>query len=347
MKVDKHSHKKRPVPCPYKKQQLESNHPEKLTQPQSFGYSQACALLQAIELNRRKRLDKKCLAHLALYVSQAWEEKPCTEKIQQLYYMMNNLIDTTNMDVNEPFEIALQKYCQSPVSTPTICPSVTLLVAISYVERLNKRYRNLKGTAGCGSRMIMVAFIMASKYIHESLKKIIYTGGQRLKPAINQNNTNNNNNNNKKSTNTTDTLITPPTSPKIPVTAQVIQNITEALEKSTDTKQIPDNNTAATATAAAETTASTTTSATTCEAAPATTPATPPPTEVNHQERNQRIARMEQEFLFFLNYDLSVQDPSLLVKWAQSYQIPEKKDETEEEYTSADEGDDEMDDEDE
>lgn len=61
MKVDKHSHKKRPVPCPYKKQQLESNHPEKLTQPQSFGYSQACALLQAIELNRRKRLDKKCL----------------------------------------------------------------------------------------------------------------------------------------------------------------------------------------------------------------------------------------------------------------------------------------------
>lgn len=176
--------------------------------------------------------------------------------------------------------------------------------------------------------MIMVAFIMASKYIHESLKKIIYTGGQRLKPAIHQNNDNNN-----KSTNTTNTLITPPTSPKIPITTQAIQNITEALEKSTDAKQIPDNNTAATATATNEATA--------------TTPATPPPTEVNHQERNQRIARMEQEFLFFLNYDLSVQDPSLLVKWAQSYQIPEKKDETEEEYTSADEGDDEMDEEDE
>ncbi|CAO3656005.1 unnamed protein product [Mucor hiemalis] len=314
MKVDKQHHTNRPVPCPYKKQQLESNHPEKLTQPQSFGYSQACALLQAIELNRRKRLDKKCLAHLALYVSQAWEEKPCTEKIQQLYYMMNNLLDTTNMDVNEPFEIALQKYCQSPVSTPTICPSVTLLVAISYVERLNKRYRNLKGTAGCGSRMIMVAFIMASKYIHESLKKIIYTGGQRLKPAIQ---------NNSKSLNSTESLITPPTSPKIPVTSQVIQNITEVLEKSTDTKEIPNTTTTTTPTT------------------------TPPPTEVNHQERNQRIARMEQEFLFFLNYDLSVQDPSLLVKWAQSYQIPEKKEETEEEYTSADEGDDEMDDEDE
>lgn len=60
MKVDKH-HTNRPISCPYKKQQLESNHPEKLTKPQSFGYSQAYALLQAIELNRRQRLSRKCL----------------------------------------------------------------------------------------------------------------------------------------------------------------------------------------------------------------------------------------------------------------------------------------------
>lgn len=52
--------------------------------------------------------------------------------------MMNNLLDTTSMDMNEPFEIALQKFCQNPLSTPTICPSFTLLIAISYVERLNK-----------------------------------------------------------------------------------------------------------------------------------------------------------------------------------------------------------------
>jgi hypothetical protein len=78
------------------------------------------------------------LACLAVFVSQAWEDKPCQEKIQQLYYMMNNLLDTTGMDKNEPFEVSLQKFCQSPVSTPIICPSLTLLIAISYVERLNK-----------------------------------------------------------------------------------------------------------------------------------------------------------------------------------------------------------------
>lgn len=156
MKVDKHHKNNHFIPCPYRKQ-LESNHPEKLTKPQTFGYNQACALLLAIELNKRTRLSKKCLgkydlcicyilltilcsiiAHLALFVSQAWEDKPCQEKIQQLYYMMNNLLDTTTMDTTEPFEVSLQKFCQSPVSTPTICPSVTLLIAISYVERLNK-----------------------------------------------------------------------------------------------------------------------------------------------------------------------------------------------------------------
>jgi hypothetical protein len=78
------------------------------------------------------------LACLAVFVSQAWEDKPCQEKIQQLYFMMNNLLDTTGMDKNEPFEISLQKFCQSPVSTPIICPNLTLLIAISYVARLNK-----------------------------------------------------------------------------------------------------------------------------------------------------------------------------------------------------------------
>ncbi|KAI8087037.1 uncharacterized protein B0P05DRAFT_466016 [Gilbertella persicaria] len=259
----KRKHDDRPVPCPYKRQQLESNHPEKHSKSHSFEYSQAFSLLQAIELNRRQRLSKKCLAHLALFVSQAWEDKPCQEKIQQLYYMMNNLLNTTGIDLNEPFEIALQKFCSSPVSTPTICPSVTLLIAISYVERLNKRYRNLKGTPGCASRMIMVAFIMASKYIHDSLRLIIYT-------------------NIRKPTNSIVAPITPPTSPKMPSHTSI-------------------------------------------------------------QDRNMRIARMEQEFLFFLNYDLSVNDPSLLVQWAHSYEPNNKQ--TPFDYTSADEGDDEMDDE--
>jgi hypothetical protein len=100
--------------------------------------------------------------------------------------------------------------------------------------------------------MIMIAYIMASKYIHKSLSSIIYTNNHTHTP-----------------------LLTPPTSPKA------------------------------------------------------------------QDDQKQRIARMEQEFLFFLNYDLSIQDPVVLVKWAQSYETPN---DINEDYTSADEGDDEMDD---
>ncbi|KAI8645956.1 hypothetical protein BD408DRAFT_360489 [Parasitella parasitica] len=323
----KHSTKNRHLPCPYRRQQLESNNPDKTDHPRLFGNNQACALLQAIELNGRRRLSKKCLACLAVFVSQAWEDKPCQEKIQQLYYMMNNLLDTTGMDKNEPFEVSLQNFCSSPVSTPIICPSLTLLIAISYVERLNKRYRDLKGTPGCGSRMIMVAFIMASRYIHDSLKLIIYTNIRKNASVITA-------------------PITPPTSPKMPITTSIVENITIALKNhassslssdENNSQKVPiaiDNATASDDTIAAKKNESYMTAANRIP-------------EVSDKDRNLRIARMEREFMFFLNYDLSVQNPSLLVKWAQSYESPEDKQKNEESYTSADEGDDEMDDEEE
>ncbi|KAI9363773.1 hypothetical protein BD770DRAFT_407334 [Pilaira anomala] len=330
MKVNKPHKNSNFVPCPYNRQQLESNRPEKLTKPKSFGYDQAFALLQAIELNRRTKLSKKCLAHLAVYVSQAWEDKPCREKIQQLYYMMSNLLDATSMDTKEPFEIAIQNFCQSFISTPTICPSVTLLIAISYVERLNKRYRDLKGTPGCGSRMIMVAYIMASKYIHDCLRLVIYTSSRKPSPI----------------------LASMANLPIIPV--QLIQNTSPTTPSSTTSKKVTDiitnNSTEITTENSTETknttTTTTTTTTNTMEISENKTNSTDTIAALSKdKERNMRIARMEQEFLFFLNYDLSVQDPLLLVKWAQSYEVPEQGSETEEEYTSADEGDDEMDDE--
>lgn len=158
--------------------------------------------------------------------------------------------------------------------------------------------------------MIMVAFIMASKYIHDSLRLIIYTSNRNL------------------TSNMISTPITPPTSPRIAVnsTTSVIQSITTSLANNNTSTEKTDDLTSSIAT-------------------PTSSPSLEkvPPKD---NERNLRIGRMEQEFLFFLNYDLSVQDPSLLVLWAQSYQTPDKTPETEQPYTSADEGDDEMDEED-
>ncbi|CAO3694347.1 unnamed protein product [Rhizopus stolonifer] len=115
--------------------------------------------------------------------------------------MMNSLLDTSN-DLNESFKISLEKYCASSNFMPALCPSITLLVAINYIERLNKKYRGLKGTAGCGSRMIYIAYSLAAKHIYDCLRQIIYTKHVE-KP------------------------ITPPTSPKIPA----LQIFTKDVEK--------------------------------------------------------------------------------------------------------------------
>ncbi|KAI8889841.1 hypothetical protein K501DRAFT_238121 [Backusella circina FSU 941] len=276
-----------PITCPYKRQ-LESTHPYKFTKPYAFTFSQACSILHAIELNQRKRLSKRCLANLAFYVAQAWESNPTQEKVQQLYYMMSNLLDTTSIDKNIPLDEALKKFVSNPAPTPTVCSTLTLLIAISYVERLNKQYKNLKGTAGCGSRMIMIAYIMASKYIHQCLSLIIYAN-DRVSTKVEK----------------VEAPITPPTSPH-----QHKCSIPFLIS--------PTNTTTAT------------------------------PKKAEDDEKNQRIAKMEQEFLYFLHYDLSIQDPSLFIKWAQSYEEQKQEEQveknTEEQYTSADEGDDEMDD---
>lgn len=78
------------------------------------------------------------LANLAFYVAQAWETNPTQEKVQQLYYMMSNLLDTTSIDKSIPLDEALKKFVSNPAPTPTVCSTLTLLIAISYVERLNK-----------------------------------------------------------------------------------------------------------------------------------------------------------------------------------------------------------------
>jgi hypothetical protein len=50
--------------------------------------------------------------------------------------------------------------------------------------------------------------------------------------------------------------------------------------------------------------------------------------------------RLELEFMYFLDHDLSTADPAKLVRWAQTFDTPAPDDDS----TSADEGDDEMDD---
>ncbi|KAL0094919.1 hypothetical protein F4703DRAFT_1045925 [Phycomyces blakesleeanus] len=252
-------------------------------------YNQACGFLQAIEINRRRSLSPNCVAYLANYVARSWETKPEPSRVYSLMRLMTNLLATTAFSTHTSLMDSLQTYCERPLSMPTICPSVTLLIAVSYIQRLKQKYIEIKGTTGCGSRLIMVAYIMASKFLHDNLRTIIHTNSQHTASQP------------KPTAPTADSkkplhLITPPTSPKAPIK-----------ESTVPTSDIP------------------------C---------------VIHyptDDRAVRIMRMEIEFLEFINYDLSVNDPIHLVLWAQSFDKPEDLDFKSDDL-SADDGDDEMED---
>lgn len=80
------------------------------------------------------------LGHLATFVVHAWEVDPNHGKVQELEGVMHHLLGSSQMKYNENDSIkdAIKQYCRSPVATPTVCPNVTLLIAVHYVDRLKK-----------------------------------------------------------------------------------------------------------------------------------------------------------------------------------------------------------------
>ncbi|KAI9491758.1 hypothetical protein BDB00DRAFT_873968 [Zychaea mexicana] len=136
-------------------------------------YKEACMFLRAIQINRRERVSPQCLRHLATYVVQAWEVDPAEAKVTELIDVMTHLLDTTQVDTTLALDDALRQSCRNPAALPTVCPTVALLVAMRYIDRLKKKYNNIRGAVGCSHRLIVVAYMMAVKYIHANLRLIV------------------------------------------------------------------------------------------------------------------------------------------------------------------------------
>ncbi|KAF7720842.1 hypothetical protein EC973_005910 [Apophysomyces ossiformis] len=118
---------------------------------------QACLFFQSIEINQRQRLNPRCIAYLAQFVASLTEENPPPEKMQRLKCLMDDLLDTTA--IKQPtFADALTEFCNNCACTPTICPS---------------RHGFLKGSAGCETRLIVIAYITAAKVLQHYLRMII------------------------------------------------------------------------------------------------------------------------------------------------------------------------------
>ncbi|KAG2208216.1 hypothetical protein INT47_006071 [Mucor saturninus] len=297
------------------------NRDNRLDAAYSANYGQACLLLRAIQMNGRRRLSNNCILQLAIFVAKAWETNPGKDKIDALAKLMTNLLDTTLLCPDKPFDEALKQFCRNNIPTHSVSPSITLLIAIGYIERLKQRYANIKGTTGCGHRLIMVAYMMAAKFMHVNLKSIINVQSS------------------------TETATAPPTTETVTATETTTTARTSAERSTISYTQtlppiIPKNDQLP---------------------SPPTSPKaysnsdplnyhyfqspskkstyTTPTVNINHKERHFQILRMELEFLHFLNYDLSLTDTLKLIHWAQNFD-----DDTH--YTSADEGGDEWDTED-
>lgn len=71
-------------------------------------------------------------------MANAWESNPTQEKIDQLTKLMSNLLDTTLLCPDKPLDEALQEFCLNNIPTHSVSPSITLLIAIGYIERLKQ-----------------------------------------------------------------------------------------------------------------------------------------------------------------------------------------------------------------
>ncbi|KAF1805310.1 hypothetical protein FB192DRAFT_1426859 [Mucor lusitanicus] len=295
----------------------------------SSSYSQACLLLQAIQMNGRRRLSSECILQLASFVARAWESNPEQDKIDALAKLMTNLMDTTLLCPEKPFDEALKQFCRNNIPTHSVSPSITLLIAIGYIERLKQKYHNIKGTRGCGHRLILVAYMMAAKFMHVNLRSIISTSttspsasastsactSPMASPTSLTPFSNNMSVSAERSTihkytpnlppisatpkhqEQPEQLPSPPTSPKSFASDPLHYHYFQSTNNASSTT----NNTIHTANSAASQHAN---------AAPA---------PVNHNERHFQILRMELEFLHFLNYDLSLSDTLKLIHWAQKF----------------------------
>lgn len=75
---------------------------------------------------------------LANFVERAWEPNPGQEKVDELAKLMTNLLRTTLLCGEKPFDEALKQFCRNNVPTHTVSPSITLLIAIGYIQRLKQ-----------------------------------------------------------------------------------------------------------------------------------------------------------------------------------------------------------------
>ncbi|KAI8065454.1 hypothetical protein BC940DRAFT_304141 [Gongronella butleri] len=307
--------------------------------PFTSSYTQACHLLQLIKRNNGKRLSPGCIAHLGKYVTAAWEERPDDAKAHDTIAFLQHLLDTTGIQGTTSIDQAVHQFCQQSAAFPVACPSMTLLIAMHYIDRLKKKYQATQGTPGCSRRLILVAYILATKYIHANLSLIVRSSSApaaslprvhapRAKTSISSPapeasmvaKTPGNAHDGKES------LASPPVSPRQHELTDPLQyHFFKAKKQQDTTVPLPVSPPASTSPAqfTKSTSSSPDASSSSSSASSSSTSAAPPSTSLDLaalcSHFNYRVWRMESEFVQFLDSNLHVSQPHLLLNWADTF----------------------------
>jgi hypothetical protein len=83
------------------------------------------------------------------------------------------LLVTTGIKNCSDLDEAIIKTCANQSAMPVACPTTTMMVAMSYIQRLRRKYSNVKGARGCSQRLLLVAYMISAKYIHACLRTIV------------------------------------------------------------------------------------------------------------------------------------------------------------------------------
>ncbi|KAG2183710.1 hypothetical protein INT43_006721 [Umbelopsis isabellina] len=150
--------------------------------------TQAILFLKAIKANNRQPMQPFTIPSLATDILKNWEGgEQSSERTAQLVQTIDNLLVTTGIKNCNDLDEAIVKTCANQSAMPVACPTTTMMVAMSYIQRLRRKYSNVKGARGCSQRLLLVAYMISAKYIHACLRTIVdYSNYKETEPVKQQ-----------------------------------------------------------------------------------------------------------------------------------------------------------------
>ncbi|ORX53241.1 hypothetical protein DM01DRAFT_1407981 [Hesseltinella vesiculosa] len=136
---------------------------------------QALFLLHSIRMRKREPLSGDQLDALAKSLVYSCDffardsQPPAITKVCQWY---QGLMSRTSL--HEDVDGAIKRACiDANTCIPVICPATTMVLAVYYLHRLQKRYGCMVNSFGEAQRTMIVAYLIAAKYIHANVQSVV------------------------------------------------------------------------------------------------------------------------------------------------------------------------------